>query len=472
MMLSDGWIGVGADDVIHVPSSCWTSHWTRLRLETRKDCPCPGAMGVSSLERVVRRLVGLPWTNGRFKEIVKANEVAVHSDEAASGVDEDFDERSHLGTMGPRRMVLSGTQPYNALNDPMPPLYQFEGDLAAFSPGLGEDIWHMLTTEMSWTNVLVVEIVAEVTLIFVFSCLLCLAAILGDDAADLNGGELFLSKVLLAFSTVRISSDAIFGWTAREESGAGEVALVAILGWLHWLLLSVASALIVGRALSKQQQFVFAPDCTVGMNTWAGQRTLELTVRCAVLRPHYISVLQNIEMKLQMNVLGTGVNYPLKLKGGINGYPLQTTQMPLHFRHVIDLDSPIMQTGGPARILSVMASVSAEDEVGNRISQATVYNNPAGPTTKRFADNGYCPRRVLFGAKFADQFRFYEPKDADGNDEAGLNRRIVINLDTFHRVVKDKEAQAQLDHLFELQAAKAAEAAEAAEAAGAAEAPK
>ena len=434
---------------------------------------------MSGTERAVRRLVGLPWTRGKFREIDKSNKVAVYSqEESASGADDEFDERSHLGSCGPGRMVLSGYSMYNALSEPMPETNVFEGDLAAFSAGLGEDLWHMLTTEMSWQKVLLFEVLAEVTLILVFTCLMCVASLFSGEGTDLDAGELFSSKLLLAFSTVRISSDAIFGWTAREESSPGEVALVAILGWLHWLLLSVASALIVGRALSKQQQFVFSPDCTIGINTWAGQRTLELTVRCSVLRPQYVKVLQHIEMKLQMNVLGTGVNYPLKLKGGINGYPLQTTHVPLHFRHVIDLDSPIMQTGGPARILSVMASVSAEDEVGNRISQATVYNNPAGPTTKRFADNGYCPRRVLFGAKFADQVRFFVPKDADGNDEAGLNRRTVINLDTFHRVVKDKEAQAQLDHLFELQAAKAAEAAEAAEAAksaeaaGAAETPK
>ena len=62
---------------------------------------------------------------------------------------------------------------------------------------------------------------------------------------------------------MRISSDSIFGWKEREPSTGPEVFVLVVGGWLHWLLLNVAGAIIVSRALLPHRQVVFAHTATI-----------------------------------------------------------------------------------------------------------------------------------------------------------------------------------------------------------------
>ena len=332
---------------------------------------------------------------------------------------------------------------------------EWDGDALAVTAGFAEDMWHVLTTELSWTKLLVMEVAAEVLLVLGFTVMLyaAAAAARGDAAAEedgaLSGGDLFMSKLLLAFSTVRISSDAIFGWNARDESSAVEVSLVALLGWMHWLLLSLMSSLIVARALKPQQQLAFAPDCVVGLNTWAGQRILELSVRCMVLRPWYLKSLQNVELKLSMNV--GGVITTLPLKGGISGIPfIANTRLPIVLRHVVDESSPIvhMIRGGLGN-MTVLAHIGAEDMSGHRMSQAVAYLHCESPlVAKRFAQ-GFAAQKILFGAKYRDQIRFHFKRGMRGGMDAMTDTFPIMAISpaNFHKIIPDPESLVELDAL-------------------------
>jgi len=425
-------------------------------------------MGASSghLNRLVRMLLGMPYSKGAYTPLNPDNsdtKVAKHVwDEAAAddtatpgsgskvadeALDPDWDARSHRGLMD-ATMIGSGASMYDVRQSPdCTPDFILEGDQAFFSSGLIEDVWHVLTTELSWQKMLMLELLIEAVLVFTFALLLLLASLLTDTSqmdASPPARDVFLSKLLLAFSTVRISSDAIFGWTPREQSSPAEIVLVALLGWLHWLLITVASALIVGRALKPQQQLAFAPDCTISTINYDGRRVLELSVKVAVLRSWHYNVLQNIEFKLEVARLGDGACFPLALKGGITGFPQMQTTVPLYLRHVVDENSPIMHNGGPEKMFFVMAHVSAEDTFGTRISESTRYCNPDGPTPRRFTAAGFSPRRILFGAKFVDQMRML--RKPDGTLTPSIPRGI-INLDKFHHVKRDPEAQSILEEM-------------------------
>ena len=115
------------------------------------------------------------------------------------------------------------------------------------SVSLAEDVWHVLTVAMSLFRLLLLEIVLE--FLMMFASALVLTLIGACDGVPLGGTTLLHQKMLLAFTTVRISSDSIYGWQEKTPSTNAEIFTLALLGWLHWLLLSVAGAVIVARAL-------------------------------------------------------------------------------------------------------------------------------------------------------------------------------------------------------------------------------
>ena len=113
----------------------------------------------------------------------------------------------------------------------------------------GEDIWHLLTVDLSIAKLLVLEATMELFMIVSFAMLMFLVDIAEGFTDDQTKAELFRSKLLLALTAVRLSTDSIFGWEGRRASSGIEVAILALQGWFHWILLSVAGAVIVARAL-------------------------------------------------------------------------------------------------------------------------------------------------------------------------------------------------------------------------------
>ena len=124
-----------------------------------------------------------------------------------------------------------------------------EGDEMALSISFGEDIWHLLTVDLSIAKLLVLEATMELFMIVSFAMLMFLVDIAEGFTDDQTKAELFRSKLLLALTAVRLSTDSIFGWEGRRASSGIEVAILALQGWFHWILLSVAGAVIVARAL-------------------------------------------------------------------------------------------------------------------------------------------------------------------------------------------------------------------------------
>ena len=66
--------------------------------------------------------------------------------------------------------------------------------------------------------------------------------------------------------------------------------MLALLGWFHWLLLSVAGAIIVTRALKPLQQVAFAPVTIMNDS--------EISVRLITLKPSVILYDVHVYMKL------------------------------------------------------------------------------------------------------------------------------------------------------------------------------
>jgi hypothetical protein len=145
--------------------------------------------------------------------------------------------------------------------------------------------------------------------------------------------------MLLSLATVRIASDSIFGWQERTPSSKPEVCVLALLGWCHWLLLSVAGAVIVARALKPLQQVAFAPDCVWGAD--------DLSFRLVLIRRSVI--LYDLQVRIQ--AFAGGRIFDLPLTNGSTGYARWTGVFPLTFKHALDEDErpPQSRHGGGAQ---------------------------------------------------------------------------------------------------------------------------
>ena len=139
------------------------------------------------------------------------------------------------------------------------------GDLASLSPVLAEDFEVAHAHER---NVLARPLVTGLTgltdealLILLFGVLLC-----GWQAG--LGAQVTARQLCWTLTTVRISSDSLFGAQAAEQCGGvghrvAALLLLAACSWLHWHWLSVATAIIVYRALRPQRQIVSSPVCLI-----------------------------------------------------------------------------------------------------------------------------------------------------------------------------------------------------------------
>ena len=96
-------------------------------------------------------------------------------------------------------------------------------DDALRSVSLGEDLWHILTVDMSLPRLLMLEIYAEFFFILMGAVLLTLVA--AAEGASLDS-TLFGEKLLLSFTTVRISTDSVYGWEEKTPSTKPEIVIL------------------------------------------------------------------------------------------------------------------------------------------------------------------------------------------------------------------------------------------------------
>ena len=237
----------------------------------------------------------------------------------------------------------------------------------------------------------------------------------------------------MSLTTVRISSDAIFGWAERTPSTKPEIAVLAVLGWAHWLLLSVAGAIIVARALRPLQQVAFAPDCAMNDK--------ELSIRMILVRKSV--AIYDVQVKMMCTIGGN--RYHLPLARGLTSYD-HMWQVPMTFKHDITAEDSPLHGLEFAKVSSVSVSVSATDNAGNPVMAHAMYYNPTAWLTGRpefqgTFTNGPPYPRVLRG-NYADQIRIFRLPNTEASYEgSSATPAWLYNMDNFHVVnpLEEKE---------------------------------
>ena len=416
------------------------------------------AHGVGGLRRALRRALGLPWQNGRYQHIEERRRTGDSREYVPL---EDLDEDLEAGGEG-----KCNTTSYDMVHGP-PHLHRkcgldtriydlekrifnaisvAEGDQARFSVSLAEDIWHLLTVDLSIYRVLLLEILAETAIILLIALSLVVIHLLeADTRASSSTGiaEVIRDKTLLALTSVRVSTDSIYGWEPQAQSTGWEIAALAVGGWLHWLLLNIAAAVIVSRALAPQRQLIFSPDCILREN--------ELCLRIQLLRYTH-TTLHNIHISLQF-FDRQGRCHQLSLRNQLSGYTCWTSAMTINVVHKIDERSPL-STSNPeyAGVNMVRVSVSAVDGGGRPVNESFTYYGsdgifPSHPGFVKMWTEAKCPfPRILEGCRFAEVNRFLGDKD-----ESSTLPWISVDLDGFATAVPDAGDEEESESDYEIQ---------------------
>ena len=291
----------------------------------------------------------------------------------------------------------------------------WRGDLSAFTSTM-EDIWYQLTVSMSVSRVLLLEVLVEAGIILAFALLLWLLAM----AEGPSGHSSFGSKLALSLSSVRLNTDSIFGWKERPASSPAEVAVLVAEGWLHWLLLNVAGAVIVARALLPHRQMTFAHTAIVDTDK-------ELIIRVTLVRQG--AVLMQPSIRLQCSdIMG---RYQDLSKGALSEGHTVLPQTCLTLRHVIDESSPLHTcNGGRTNICAVLCSITAIDGVsGAPVHAAIAYVSPSAAAGDPSILPGIETKpKLCWDAKFKDMLDFAK----DGT--------VLVNLDNMSRVVSNRNS--------------------------------
>ena len=291
----------------------------------------------------------------------------------------------------------------------------WRGDLSAFTSTM-EDIWYQLTVSMSVSRVLLLEVLVEAGIILAFALLLWLLAM----AEGPSGHSGFGSKLALSLSSVRLNTDSIFGWKERPASSPAEVAVLVAEGWLHWLLLNVAGAVIVARALLPHRQMTFAHTAIVDTDK-------ELIIRVTLVRQG--AVLMQPSIRLQCSdIMG---RYQDLSKGTLSEGHTVLPQTCLTLRHVIDESSPLHTcNGGRSNICAVLCSITAIDGVsGAPVHAAVAYVSPSAAAGDPSILPGIETKpKLCWDAKFKDMLDFAK----DGT--------VLVNLDNMSRVVSNRNS--------------------------------
>ena len=427
--------------------------WTRTFAHHALDNVMPRT---SASRRTLRAFLGLPHSRGfynrhpEFVEKGQRNTILGHVKRDAQGVsrivpDEPFAECDdidlehgdvHLDILDEysRKGIDSGLSAVE--EEAWRKTNCAEGDENELSVSLAEDVWHLLTVDLSIARLLALEVMLELANIVFFAVIMFAVDILegsatGDEAVP---ARLFRSKLLLSLTAVRLSTDSIFGWTGRRASSGAEVAVLAFQGWFHWLLLSIAGAVIVARALKPLRQVVFSPDCCLTND--------ELSLRMQIIR-HKSMTLYNMAFQLQLVARG-GQTWNLPLPHGVDTIARWTSAMPLTIRHVIDENSPLARDKGLRdTILSLRISMTAVDSNGGPVYAGMVYYAPRGffgkqpGFRKEFLSKGYVFPRILVDKRFVDQIRAFrdQTKPDAPMEKATTLPLLAVDLDSMSRTL-------------------------------------
>ena len=168
--------------------------------------------------------------------------------------------------------------------------WEWLGDPSRFSPGRAPNFWHYLTSVASFSSLATMYIVAEILLVVTFAVLF-LAAGEGElSMTKFTTGIIVSARTTTALQTLSFDEQADDRAATLLNLAVG--LLVCAEGWVHFLLATVASALVVARACRPLQQLAWAQRCTL-------QRDL-LTLRLRILRPDIVLVQPSIHATVSM----------------------------------------------------------------------------------------------------------------------------------------------------------------------------
>jgi hypothetical protein len=323
-----------------------------------------------------------------------------------------------------------------------------EGEASVFSFGTLEDVWFRLVHELSWSKLIVGELLSELLVILLCGSLLTLAQVIEEQNVR------FRDNVILALTTVRLSTDKIFGWQPTKASTPLEITVLAIYGWIHWLLLSVASALIVARALRPARSGIFSPDSVVNDDS--------LQVRFMVLRnsnQSSMGFLYNMEFTMQgMTSSGQTVDLPLvrsryatwrnqcsttasvdgavgRLPDGVGAVNDLTRRRRagniITLRHSVkDAASPFNAgyPGGAQKVETVFVTLAALDIDGNQVMLSAVYYDPT-LLSSAIERRARPFSRILRNHRYVDMYRV--ARHPATGEMATREPKYVCNLDNF-----------------------------------------
>lgn len=272
------------------------------------------------------------------------------------------------------------------------------GEKSLFSFGTGADLWHALVHEFSWPWLVSLEIALEAGLIAACGVVLhIVAAIEGKD-----NGTSFGKKVLLSLTTVRLSTDSVYGWQESEASSPAEIFVLAAFGWLHWTVLTVAAALIVARALRPTKSIIFAPDMVVNGE---GAQIRFMVVRGTGKGAPEQGMLFNLEFTAQAWNTNWAMHDVPFVRGKyamINSYDVITLRV-----DTSNKDSPFHPSNvdehGKSRVMQVMLTATATDcDGGPVIAHVCYYKTPWSDARMEEALRPY--PRILFNHAFVDNY--------------------------------------------------------------------
>lgn len=172
------------------------------------------------------------------------------------------------------------------------------------------------------------------------------------------------AQLLLSLSTVRLSTDSVWGWREGPVSPPLEVVVLSLHSWLHWLLLNVASAIVVARAMRPLRQVVFSNDCVLDHQF--------LNIRLQILRFKTVS-LKNLHISLSCTT-SDGAFHNLPLSNGLSHIPEWRGGGSMNIKHNITAASPLHHTNlAKTGINMVHVSLSCTDSNGLPVNETMTW---------------------------------------------------------------------------------------------------
>jgi len=302
-----------------------------------------------------------------------------------------------------------------------------EGRASLVSFGFTSDLWFALVNEYRWATVVALEVGLEVALIAACGLALWVIARLEDAGSEEERGRgrpSFRSKILLALTTVRLSTDSIYGWRESDPSSAAEVFVLACFGWAHWFVLSIASALIVARALRPQKALAFAPDMVVTPNDGA-------QIRFMPIRGSGLSdaenQLVNVDFRVQFmcdRYLTHDMTLARSSYAAWPSFDVGTLTVTLEGSPF----DPKLPDGERRSLQQVLVTMQALDLDGNQaVARANYYRVPFEDDALERAMRPY--PRILFGHKFVDCYRII--RDPTTGAPVRREPKFCCDLDNF-----------------------------------------